>query len=242
MDDDVAPLRMPRTEKVQLLEADPGLSSALSRADLEAVGGIYVDVERLEPGEWSPDRRQPDPGHLGVLVLEGLMTRELAISRGRGLELLTAGELLRPWQEDAASFDDARWRVLEPTGIAELGPDVASQICRIPILVEVLVARVMQRCRYLAALAAIQSITGLEDRLVALFWHLAERDGRRTERGVLVPLELTHKILAELIGARRPSVTVALRSLDGDGRVSRLNGEGWLLTGDPPMPIAAKEF
>jgi CRP/FNR family transcriptional regulator, cyclic AMP receptor protein len=229
---------MPRTETVQLLEADPGLMAALSRAQLEAVASIRVTLTRLDPGVWTPERTQPDPGHLGFLLLDGLMTRELAISRGRGIELLMAGDLLRPWQEDAASFDEARWRVLEPVGIAELSPDVGAQLCRFPALVEVLVARVMQRCRSLAAFAAIQSITGLEDRLVALFWHLAERDGRRTDEGVLVPLELTHKILAKLIGARRPSVTVALRGLSVDGRVARLNGEGWLLSGDPPVPAA----
>lgn len=228
---------MPRVEKAQLLEIDRGLSAALSRAELDSVGGIFVDVQRLEPGEWTPDRRQPPPGHLGLLLLEGLMTRELAISRGKGLELLSAGDLLRPWQEDAASFDEARWRVLKPVAIAELGPEVATQISLVPALVEVMVSRVMQRCRSLAALAAIQSITGLEERLVALFWHLAERDGRRTDQGVVVPLELTHRILAELIGARRPSVTVALRALSEEGRLARLNGEGWLLSGEPPVPV-----
>jgi CRP/FNR family transcriptional regulator, cyclic AMP receptor protein len=233
-----SPRRTPRVGKAQLLEADPGLRAALSRAQMEAVGGIFVDVQRLEPGDWTPDRRQPPPGHLGLLLLDGLMSRELVISRGTGLELLTAGDLLRPWQEDAASFDEARWRVLEPVTIAELGPGAATQIALVPALVEVMVSRVMQRCRSLAALAAIQSITGLEDRLLALFWHLAERDGHRTDQGVFVPIVLTHRILAQLIGARRPSVTVALRKLSDEGLLVRLDGEGWLLSGDPPVPNA----
>jgi CRP-like cAMP-binding protein len=50
---------------------------------------------------------------------------------------------------------------------------------------------------------------------------------------VLVPLKLTHLILSELIGARRPTVSAALGAIERDGRVSR-NGSGWVLHGAPP--------
>jgi Crp-like helix-turn-helix domain len=48
---------------------------------------------------------------------------------------------------------------------------------------------------------------------MALFWHLAERWGRVSGNGVLVPLALTHRILGQLVGARRPTVSTALREL-----------------------------
>lgn len=225
--------------RARLLEADPELGAGLAPEQLEAaVRAIVVPLRRLEPGAWEPPQEIPVAGHLGFLVLGGLLGHETAISRGRGMELLCGGDLLRPWQEDAASFGDSRWRVLETALLAELEPAAAERICRLPPLVDALLERMVRRCRSLAAQAAIQSIAGLDDRLLALFWHLAERGGRRTDGGVAVPLRLTHQALAELAGARRPSVTVALHRLAAEGRLRRSADGGWLLSGAPP-PLPA---
>jgi CRP-like cAMP-binding protein len=70
-------------------------------------------------------------------------------------------------------------------------------------------------------------------RLRMLFWHLASRFGRVRGDGVFVPLRLTHALLAELVAARRPTVTSALSALAKEGSVRSLD-DGWLLSGDPP--------
>lgn len=187
----------------------------------------------LERGEWKPDRRPPPEGHLGFLVLDGLIARELAIDGGRAIELLAHGDLLRPWEEDAASFDESCWIVFERAELAELGPAATAELVERPELLDALLSSAMRRCRSLAASTAIHSIAGLDRRLVALFWHLAERTGSRGPDGVSVPLRLTHRTIAEMVGARRPSVTASLRRLADEGRIVR-NGRGWLLKGDPP--------
>jgi CRP-like cAMP-binding protein len=74
-------------------------------------------------------------------------------------------------------------------------------------------------------------------RLHMLFWHLASRFGRVRGDGVIVPLRLTHALLAELVAARRPTVTSALSALAREGRVRSLD-DGWLLCGDPPGEVA----
>jgi CRP/FNR family transcriptional regulator, cyclic AMP receptor protein len=51
---------------------------------------------------------------------------------------------------------------------------------------------------------------------------------------VVVPLTLSHRLLAELIGARRPTVTTALRTLERDGKLVRRDDATWLLTSDAP--------
>jgi CRP/FNR family cyclic AMP-dependent transcriptional regulator len=51
------------------------------------------------------------------------------------------------------------------------------------------------------------------DRLLALMWSLADRRGIVREDGVYVPLSLTHETLAQMIGARRPTVTLGLKAL-----------------------------
>jgi CRP-like cAMP-binding protein len=53
---------------------------------------------------------------------------------------------------------------------------------------------------------------------------------------VLVPLRLTHAILADLVAARRPTVTSALTELGREGLVQSVQ-EGWLLSGEPPGEI-----
>ena len=83
---------------------------------------------------------------------------------------------------------------------------------------------------------AIAHHARVELRLHMLFWHLADRWGRVRADGVSVPLRLTHSILADLVSARRPSVsTVPLRA--GTPGVVERAGREWLLRGDPPAEL-----
>ncbi len=218
-----------------LLDADPSLARVLPESERErARHSIVVEVETLEPGPWQPGRADPGPEHFGLLVLEGVLIRELIVGGASSIELLNRGDILRPWQEDAASFCEASWRCLTTMPIAALDGAASAAICRYPALASVLVERALRRARSLAVHAAIETIVGLDRRLILLFWHLAEHWGRREPDGVVVPLELTHETLALLIGARRPSVTAALNELARAGKIERRDGAGWLLRGDPP--------
>ena len=51
---------------------------------------------------------------------------------------------------------------------------------------------------------------------------------------VIVPLALTHRILGQLVGARRPTVSTALAELAERGELVRRPDGSWLLQGDPP--------
>jgi hypothetical protein len=75
----------------------------------------------------------------------------------------------------------------------------------------------------------------VEDRLLGVLWLLAERWGRVGGDGVRLPLPLTHRTLAQLVGAQRPSVTSGIGALEDGGRLARLEGGGWLLRGAPPI-------
>jgi DNA-binding IclR family transcriptional regulator len=53
-----------------------------------------------------------------------------------------------------------------------------------------------------------------------------------------VPLALSHSDLAELVGAARPSVSVALKQLSDAGLVWRNEADGtWMLTREPPTEL-----
>jgi CRP-like cAMP-binding protein len=96
-------------------------------------------------------------------------------------------------------------------------------------VLEALVSRTLRRSRNLSVLLAINSRTRVDERLHMLLQHLAALWGRVTPEGVVVPLPLTHEMLAHVVGAQRPSVTTAFTSLAREGLVSRAEGRGWLV-------------
>ncbi|MBS1860679.1 MAG: winged helix-turn-helix domain-containing protein [Actinobacteria bacterium] len=67
-----------------------------------------------------------------------------------------------------------------------------------------------------------------------ILWHFADRWGRVRRDGVVVDLQLSHRTLGELVGARRPTVTSALGRLREAGRLAATEDGRWLLLGEPP--------
>jgi CRP-like cAMP-binding protein len=177
---------------------------------------------------------------LGLLVLDGLLLRKVGVEGRHGVELLGEGDLLRPWQEDLEPLmlrQTSEWRVLERTRIALLDERFARLIGRYPRLGDRLMARAVQRARNLAVNMAIVHQARVDVRLHMMLWYLAGRWGRVRGDGIAVPIRLTHAVLADLVAARRPTVTSALSDLAKQGLVRPVN-DGWLLAGEPPGGLA----
>jgi CRP-like cAMP-binding protein len=152
------------------------------------------------------------------------------------MELLGGGDLLRPWDESADSEllqAVVRWSVMARTRVALLDRHVAGRLAGYPEIYCALLDRCMDRSRRLVVLQAISQLNRVDRRLLALLWHLAERWGRVTPSGVLVPLALSHRMLGQLVGARRPTISAALGELTRAGEVVRTDTGTWLLTGSP---------
>jgi hypothetical protein len=222
---------------IPLLEADTELAEGLAGADLAgATRAVAVHAVTLDAGTWEPHLEQwPVPPTLGLLVLEGVVTRDIVFAGRTTTELLGSGDVLRPWEDDV-QFDplpfSVGWHVHEPTRVALLDGRVALATARWPVLAGALSRRHVRRARGLAFQLAIAQLPRVDDRLLVLLWALAERWGRVSPQGVRLPLALPHRTLATLVGARRPSVTTALSGLARDGLVERTE-DGWLLHGDP---------
>jgi CRP/FNR family cyclic AMP-dependent transcriptional regulator len=203
----------------------------------QAFQDCIAQIITLAPGAW-PAADVPSElcDGLGLLVLEGLVVSRVGIDGRFGAELLGGGDLLRPWQEAADALalplTTAR-KVLTPTRIAVLDLAFAERAARYPQIAGQLVARTMNRSRNLAVMMAIAHHPRVDVRLHSLFWHLAGRWGRKRVDEVLLPLPLTHSVLADLIAARRPTVSSALADLSRRG-VLTASAEGWRLTGSSP--------
>src|ERR1700742_5399311 len=116
------------------------------------------------------------------------------------------------------------------TRLAVLDEPAARCMATYPQLTGALVARAVERSRSLAVNMAIIHQARVNIRLLMLLWHLADRWGRVRSEGVVVPLHLTHSVLADLVAARRPTVTSALTELTRRGLVEPKT-RGWLLLG-----------
>jgi CRP/FNR family cyclic AMP-dependent transcriptional regulator len=229
---------------IPLLEADSELGEDLAPADREAATRtVAVHARTLDAGAWEPlDEQWPVPPMLGLLILEGVVTRDIVFAGRTTTELLGAGDVLRPWEDDV-QFDPlpfgVAWHIHEPTRVALLDARVALASARWPVLAGALSRRHVRRARSLAFQLAIAQLPRVDDRLLVLLWALAERWGRVSPSGVRLPLALPHRTLATLVGARRPSVTTALSGLARDGLVERTD-DGWLLHGDPDEVFAER--
>jgi CRP/FNR family transcriptional regulator, cyclic AMP receptor protein len=223
---------------VLLLDVDPDLGAGLSDTEFAlARRHLRARVRLVDGGPWEPTTGLVPDDHLGLLVLDGALVRDVSV-RGRCCaEILGAGDVLRPWdQADAmdSSVDHAyRWEALERTRLAELDGRLAAVLARWPSIVTMLLARSLRRVRTMGLQHALTQVKGVDVRLHLGLWHLADRWGRVTPGGVVLGLPLTHEMLGRLIGARRPSVTSALQRLDREGLVRRTDDGAWLLRGAP---------
>lgn len=225
-----------------LLELDPDLGRMLSPERLAAAGSLTVSVQELAEGPLDVARLQgASPSHLGLLLIDGVITREILLGSTLSTELLGPGDIVRPWgTDDAVELLETavRWTVLSRAGVALLDRHTAVELCAFPELYAALMDRLSQRSARLATTQAISQTTRVDRRLIALFWHLAERWGRMTPEGVQVPLRLSHRLLGQLVGARRPTVSAALAELAARVELVRRQDGTWLL---PSRPVASHD-
>lgn len=221
---------------VRLLDADPDLGEHLAREDVErARHHLVARTADVPTGRWDAYGAHSRGNGAGLLILRGLVLRDLDLGRRASTDVLGAGDLLRPWDADGPVDDlplATRWTVLEPARLAILDMRFLQAAARHPAVLDALFARTARRSRWQSMRLVVNQLVRLEDRLLLALWGLAERWGRVTPDGIVVPMALTHSALARLVGARRPSVTSALGELSRERLLERTE-EGWLLRGDP---------
>jgi hypothetical protein len=227
---------------ISIVDADPDLADLLNPGELErARHEALTRVQRLSPGAWdAADAHEPAEHHRGFLVIDGLLSRTVNVLGRHCVELVGHGDVMRPWSWDEVGSHvraEVGWTVLEPTQLAVLDHAFVLRIVPWPQLGLELFNRGTRRAHHLAVALAIAHHQRVEDRLRLTLWHLAERWGRVTRDGIVVPLPLSHQRLADLIGAQRQSVTTAMGALTRAGAISRRDDGDWVLHGEPPEEL-----
>jgi hypothetical protein len=227
---------------VRVLDVDPELADGLEPADLAvARPRALARSAWLEPGPWQPLADEWDHrGHLGLLIVEGFLTRSLQIGATRCAELLGPGDLLRPWVRvdvESSIPIEGGWQVLEPVHLAVLDRRFGAAVSPWPEITAAILDRMMARSRWLAFHLAVAHLRRVETRVLVVLWHFADRWGSVRSDGVAVRLNVTHALLAAIVAAERPTVTLALSRLRARGLVERTGERLWLLHGGPPREL-----
>jgi CRP/FNR family cyclic AMP-dependent transcriptional regulator len=210
---------------VALLRADPGFACGIPAGDMALAERVLV-LPRLDldAGRFAP----PPPSSAGApaplaLVLDGLVGRHVTLGERVATQLLGPGDVFAPWapRGDALLPSSVGWSAFEPATLAVLDGRFTTTAQRWPRLAATAQERLAAAGERLAVHLAICQLPRVEQRILALLWHLAERFGRVASEGVVVGLRLTHRLIGELVGAQRPTVSLALASLLEDGLVAR---------------------
>ena len=227
---------------VQLAVDQPWILDVVPEARREWVtSNLVVPALRVGRGEFNIDDL-PRPV-FGLMVLDGLIVRRIEVRGYAGAALLGESDVLRSWtyQGHVATIPArARFTALTDLRFAALDNRFAEVVRLVPELAVALVERAVERSRAQAFFLAIRASVRIEERLLLTFWHLAERWGRVTPEGVRLLLpRVSHDLLAEVIGARRPSVTTGVNALERRGALVRRDKGTWLLRGHPPDVLAS---
>lgn len=212
---------------LRVLEEDPDLAAGLEAGEVAAATQALVAPRAaLEWDSRGHVWRPPHPrGHLGLLVVEGLLLREVRLLDTYSAELLAHGDLLRPWDIDGELGlpvpAEICWTALKPAAVAVLDADFVRRSAAWPPVISNLASRAVIRAKSMALNNAVTNLKQVQVRLLVLFFHLADRWGRVGVNVITLPLPLTHETLAKLVGAARPSVTTALGALAERGLLYR---------------------
>jgi CRP/FNR family cyclic AMP-dependent transcriptional regulator len=227
---------------VALLRVDAALREAVPAAERPLAERVVVVAGReLEAGQWSPDTLVgASPPPFAALLVRGILTHDVILGGRVSANLLGPGDLFRPWRSaDTCLPCDARWTATGGAAVALLDERFVAATRRWPGLSAVVHERLAAQLENARLHTAIAGLPRVEERVLALFWHLADRWGIVRPDGVLVELALTHALIGHLVAAQRPTVSLALQALGDAGLVKREPTGAWLLDHDSLATLRA---
>jgi CRP/FNR family cyclic AMP-dependent transcriptional regulator len=212
---------------VRLLDLEPDLASGLSDGERLKAVRLLVPALRVPVGPWSPPEELY--GAMGMVVLAGQLIRTGRTFGRPDIQLLGPGDLA---ECRVLADSQGTWRVLERAQLAVLDDRFVLAARRWPALMTGLAHRLFEAQQEQHTRTAIGAMSRVEERILALLCHLAGRWGHVTADGVTLTLPVTHETLGALIGARRPTVSLALLALDQQRLLTRREDRTWVLPAD----------
>jgi CRP/FNR family cyclic AMP-dependent transcriptional regulator len=223
-----APLRT-----IDVVGAWPEIAGFVPSADLAlARRALVARVITAEDEDLFERPRTRAHGALTFLVVEGVVLKVTSFAGRSALELLGPGDLLAPPLTAARQAESpavSRYMAHGLASVAVLDDRFRRAARHWPGILDCLHECLGRQTHRASGHLAILHLPRVEDRIVALFADLAERFGRMTPDGIVIDLALTHQVIADLVGSRRPAASLSLQALAADGIVERLDDGRWHL-------------
>jgi hypothetical protein len=179
-------------------------------------------------------------GGPGLLLLDGVVAVEVQVGDRTATELMGSGDLLqpRPSESDELIEHSRAGTCWSPHASPCSMPASPSACGHGRSIAMALLRRAGKRADDLDVQRAIACQPRLEVRLALMLWHLAARWGKVELGGIRLSLPLTHRLLGQLVGAERPSVSHALARL-AEAELVTGRGDEWHLHGSLEHHLAA---
>jgi hypothetical protein len=219
---------------MSLLSADPELAAAVPAGELpRAHRATWTETITFDAGPVDLTLAPISPTAFVLLLINGALTRQTRLSDRAMIELLLPGDGLSPWPPSpSAPFTETKLTALNEVRLAVLDHTFIKAAALWPGLLTAVQRRFTEQQHRLATHGAICQLPRVEQRVMAIMWLLAARTGTVTAHGTELSLALTHDALAQLIGSRRPTVSLAVKRLGRGGYLARNDDGVWLL----PVP------
>jgi hypothetical protein len=227
---------MATQERIPLFDAKVELARHLTADERNELGNLSLPVVTIAPGPLDLPALLARDNAFGATVLDGIVMNALQVGEQTGIQLLGPGDLLVHGSDLLPDW--LGQSVFQTTGSVRLGlfgNELLAAAYRWPRIIEGLYTCVGDQLQRMSAQLIICQLPRVDERVLAMLWLLAESWGQVTPGGVRLPLALTHETIGALVGARRPTITLALRKLTEDGALVHQDS-GWLLLHPPPQP------
>lgn len=233
---------------MRLAAIDPDFLEAVPDGQRAAADRLAVATGyRLPPGAWPPGEAETAFERAGgAIVVRGLLVHDLVLGGRRTSRLLGPGSVFAHSADEVSSLPNrSHWTPGAEGAVIAVLDEHFTRACEVwPRLASALHQRLQQQLHSCALHTAIVALPRAEHRILALLWQLADRWGVVEPDGVAVHLDLTHALIGRLVGAQRPTVSLAIQALTEEGALLR-RPSGWLLSHDslqlidrPPSPAA----
>jgi CRP-like cAMP-binding protein len=233
-------MRAPRA--ITLLDVLPGLGRDLSDAEFgDALASIVLPGTMVEPGPVElaalGDVEHARGPVIGAVVVDGLLTADVRLGDGLSTRLHGPGDVL-VCGDGGSDPPGASWSLSAErrSTLALLDDRFRAVQARWPAVAGRLLVEAGEQGRRSLAQQAISQLPRIEQRLLAVLMSVAERWGRLRPDGIAIDVPLSNDLLARMVGARAPTVSLGLRRLRDEDLLRRY-GDAWLLA--PAVPGAA---
>ena len=166
------------------------------------------------------------------IIVDGIVLKQTQFAGRSSLELLGPGDVVAPPLSPLRQLESRAISSYAAHGLASLAvidDQFRAAARRCPELSDALLDRLARQTHRASMHLAMLHIARAEDRVLALFSDLAERFGRVTPDGILIEVELTHGLIGQLVGSRRPTVSLALEEHSSLGTLTKTPNGRWML-------------